>query len=296
MQNNNLNENNNTENLSKELLKNILREYIKWKTYTPKVGIFGDTGVGKSSLCNALFGKDIARVSDVKACTREIQEISLNTENGGIILIDVPGVGEDTERHEEYKELYKKLLPKLDLIVWAIKADDRKYRSSLSVYNEVVKDSAISTIFVITQSDKIEPVREFYQNNEQLGPTQLKNLEIKADEISKTFGIDKNLIVPISTINGYNLDVLIKKIVSILPDEKKVSFTRETNEKYTDEEVKKEAKKSLWGFIKRKFDESVDAIKDTVEELWEENKEKIIKKGIDYVMKKVTKWWQHRKQ
>ena len=47
------------------------------KNYTPKIGVFGDTGVGKSSLCNSLFGKDIASVSDVEACTREIQEINL---------------------------------------------------------------------------------------------------------------------------------------------------------------------------------------------------------------------------
>lgn len=73
----------------------LRRELNRIRKYTPKIGVFGDTGVGKSSLCNALFGQDIAQISDVEACTREPQEILVSNENGGgIVLVDVPGVGE----------------------------------------------------------------------------------------------------------------------------------------------------------------------------------------------------------
>ncbi|MDD9232520.1 50S ribosome-binding GTPase [Aeromonas hydrophila] len=58
-----------------QLMKDISDRIKKIRTYTPKVGVFGNSGVGKSSLCNALFGKDIAKISDVEACTRKPQEI-----------------------------------------------------------------------------------------------------------------------------------------------------------------------------------------------------------------------------
>jgi len=76
--------------------------------YVPKIGVLGKTGVGKSSLCNALFGKDLASVSDVPSCTREAQEYVGQVGTGNIILVDLPGIGESRERDKEYSELYAK--------------------------------------------------------------------------------------------------------------------------------------------------------------------------------------------
>ncbi len=46
-------------------------------SYEPRIGVFGKTGVGKSSLCNAMFGQDVCPISDVAACTRNPQEVLL---------------------------------------------------------------------------------------------------------------------------------------------------------------------------------------------------------------------------
>lgn len=73
----------------KEALKNRIGSILN---YEPTIGVFGKTGAGKSSLCNALFGKDVFKISDVEACTREPQELLLNVDGeNGIRLIDVPG-------------------------------------------------------------------------------------------------------------------------------------------------------------------------------------------------------------
>jgi predicted GTPase len=37
------------------------------------IGIMGKTGVGKSSLCNALFRSEVCTVNAVEACTRQPQ-------------------------------------------------------------------------------------------------------------------------------------------------------------------------------------------------------------------------------
>jgi len=62
--------------------------------YKPRVGVLGKCGVGKSSLTNVLFGRDVAPVSDVEACTRKPEEYILSFgEPSGLILVDVPGSG-----------------------------------------------------------------------------------------------------------------------------------------------------------------------------------------------------------
>jgi len=110
------------------------------RDYVPKIGVFGKTGVGKSSLCNALFGEDICDISDVNACTRNPQEVILSIGGGaGLKLLDVPGVGETDERDGEYDELYQKLLPELDLIFWVFKGDDRANSSDEKFYNRLIK-------------------------------------------------------------------------------------------------------------------------------------------------------------
>lgn len=193
------------------LLKQRIQEKInELRTYQAKVGVFGVTGVGKSSLCNALFGEDVAAVSDVAACTREPQQLFIgNSDNngGGIYLIDVPGVGETTERDDEYFNLYKNLMPELDLVIWVIKADDRAYSVAERAYKEILMPYAekCPTIFVINQVDKMNPVRDWNVEHNQLGNVQQGNISKKVNEISAAFDVSTKYIVTCSVEEKYNL-------------------------------------------------------------------------------------------
>lgn len=247
-----------------DILVKIRAELKKARNYTPKVGVFGNSGVGKSSLCNALFGKEIAKISDVEACTREPQEILIgDEEEGGIVLVDVPGVGEDPEHHKEYVSLYKSLVPNLDLVIWAIKSDDRNYAASIDAYKEVLepklKDCPV--VFAITQADKIKP--DFDWNREKNTPSekQLANLTIKSNDISARFNVSTNKIVSVSAEYPYNLVELVNKVVEVLPNEKKYSFTRETKAENVSEEAAKNAEKGLFDHVKEVAGEAWDVVK-----------------------------------
>ena len=277
-----------------EILERINAELNRVRNYTPKVGIFGDTGVGKSSLCNALFGKDIAKISNVEACTRHPQEILVGDKGkGGIVLVDVPGVGEDPARHKEYIELYKSLVPNLDLVLWAIKSDDRKYLSAIDVYNEVLLPNIqkCPVLFVITQADKIEPYREWNINENKPGPNQEKNIALKANDISSRFNISTNKIIAISSSDGYNLVELVNRVVEVLPNEKKYSFTREAKEENVSEEAARNAEKGVFDHIKEYAGKAWDAVKDVVVPVIVESATKVVKHAAKVVVSWFKSWF-----
>lgn len=224
-------------------LQNILN-------YEPRVGIFGKTGVGKSSLCNALFGKDICPISDVQACTRDTQEVLLNLGGGnrGIKLIDVPGVGESSSRDEEYAALYAKLLPELDLVLWVIKSDDRALASDENFYKNIVKphiDEGKPFFFVLNQVDKIEPFREWNEDKHEPGPRQFQNIHRKVDDVSVFFDVAPSRVIPVSANEKYNLTKLVDEFVRALPAEKKITVFKAVNEEFQSKATGEHVKKSF---------------------------------------------------
>lgn len=272
----------------KRVLDEIKAEISRIRNYTPKVAVFGDTGVGKSSLCNALFGKEIAEISDVEACTREPQEILLAGDGHGITLIDVPGIGEDPKRHAEYRELYKNLLPGLDLVIWAIKADDRKYATSIEVYQEILKPNLdkCPVIFVVTQADKIEPHRKWNEAENKPGEEQIANLYRKINDISSKFDVSTNKVVAVSASDSWNLVELVNKVVEVLPNDKKYAFAREAKEENVSEEAAKTAETGVFEAIKEKAGEAWDFIKNEVADL-------VVSKAVEYapiIAKTAVSW------
>ncbi|ROT43927.1 GTPase [Pusillimonas sp. NJUB218] len=256
--------------LSQDKIRKIIEKRVKkLKGYVPRVGVFGVTGVGKSSLCNALFGSDVAEISDISACTRAPQEIYLSSEDdsSGIILIDVPGVGETTERDAEYFELYRNLAPTLDLIIWVIKADDRAYSISQKAYKEILKPNIekCPVLFVINQVDKLPPLRDWDEVEGKPGDEKQESIKKKIIEIRDTFGTSEFNVVPASVEEKYNLPEIISRVVDILPDEKKYSFAREAKEELRSEEVNLKAEQGVW-----------DSVKKWCGEIWEEHQEAIL--------------------
>lgn len=217
-------------------------------SYEPRVGVFGKTGAGKSSLCNALFGREICEISDVAACTRNTKDVILNMGGNGIKLIDVPGVGESEERDEEYAALYSELLPELDLVLWLIKADDRALASDENFYKNIVKphlDQGKPFFMVVNQVDKIEPFREWDEERHEPGPKQFQNIDRKIAAVADQFGLAKSKLIAVSASEKYNLSRLVDEIVFALPREKKITVFKAVSEEFKSAAAGEHIKKSF---------------------------------------------------
>ncbi len=268
-----------------ERLKERIRQRVhELRTYVPKIGVFGVTGVGKSSLCNALFGSDVAAISDVAACTRSPQEILIGENGRGLCLVDVPGVGERIERDEEYFALYKSLMLELDLVIWVIKADDRAYAVAERAYKEIITPHAerCPTLFVINQVDKINPVREWDDEKNCPGEKQLANIQVKVNEIIKAFDVSTERIQTVSAEAKYNLEAVMDAIVDILPKEKKYAVTREAKEEVVSEKAQTEAEKGIWDTVKEIAGDALEAVREFAID--------VVEKGIKKGAKAVISW------
>ena len=225
--------------LPPEAREKLKIEMNKFLTYEPKVAIFGKTGVGKSSLTNALFGKDVCKVSDVEACTREPQEVFLKLEgaSNGIKLLDVPGIGESAERDKQYFKLYAEILKEADMALWVLKADDRTFSA----------DAGKPFAVAVSQVDKIEPFREWDEIKHLPGPTQEGNIAKKLNYVAQQFGdLKVSQVVAVSANENYNLSNLMLQLIKALPADKRYQTIRNMDEKLQQHEKVKKEKNSAF--------------------------------------------------
>ncbi|ATG02499.1 GTP-binding protein HSR1-like protein [Lelliottia amnigena] len=193
----------------------LMQQIRQLTNYEPVIGIMGKTGAGKSSLCNALFAGYVSPVSDVAACTREPLRFRLQVGERCMMLVDLPGVGESEKRDVEYAALYLHQLPKLDLILWLIKADDRALAVDEHFYRQVIGEAyRHKVLFVISQSDKAEPT----SSSGQLSTEQKQNISRKICLLHELFQ-PVHPVCAISVRLQWGVRVMAEQMIKCLPRE-----------------------------------------------------------------------------
>lgn len=243
--------------LSRTIL-NRIRQHIH---YEPVIGIMGKTGAGKSSLCNALFQHPLSPVSDVQGCTREPLRFTLNAGGRSLTLVDLPGAGESLDYDREYQQLYKDQLPKLDLILWVMKADDRACATDEAFHRFLLECgvSPGSIVFVINQADKAEPSLEWDRDTAQPSTGQLLTLTARSAAVSRQFSTPYP-VHAVSARTGYNLPRLVETLIFALPPEASSGVFRQVKEEHRTREAETTARKDFGDLLGELFGRVVDAV------------------------------------
>ncbi|AJJ58605.1 GTPase family protein [Yersinia pseudotuberculosis] len=204
----------------RSLRQHLLNELNRLVTYEPVIGIMGKTGVGKSSLCNALFRSESCAVNAVKACTRQPQRVRLRFGSHYLTLIDLPGVGENQQRDGEYRELYREQLPELDMVLWVLKADDRAFsveeqfhQAVFEQYNGVLPP----VLWILNQVDKTEPSEQWNWSSAQPSAKQAEHITLKQQAVARQMRIDELDILSVSVRGRYHLSRLVEAMITRLP-------------------------------------------------------------------------------
>ena len=230
----------------------ILQQINQLTHYEPVVGIMGKTGTGKSSLCNTLFAGDISPVSDVAACTRKPLQFRLQVGKRFMTIMDLPGVGESELRDAEYAALYREQLPRLDLVLWLIKADDRALAVDEHFYREVIGEAyRHKVLFVISQSDKVEPTC----GGEKLSTEQKQNISRKICLLHELFQ-PVNPICAVSVRLQWGLRVMAERMIRCLPREVSSAVAVQLSAPLRTDAVNKKARDD--------FGETVGSVLDTI--------------------------------
>ncbi|EFM8967082.1 TPA: GTPase family protein [Escherichia coli] len=235
--------------------EHILQQINQLTHYEPVIGIMGKTGSGKSSLCNALFADKVSPVSDVTACTRDPLCFRLQVGEHAMTIVDLPGVGESESRDVEYAELYSQQLPRLDLVLWLIKADDRALAVDEHFYRRVIGEAyQHKVLFVISQSDKVEPT----SGGEKLSTKQKQNISRKICLLHELFQ-PVNPVCAVSVRLQWGLRVMAERMIRCLPREASSPVAVQLSAPLRTDAVNKKARDD--------FGETIGSVLDTVSSL-----------------------------
>lgn len=188
----------------------------------PKLAVIGKSGVGKTETIKNLFDVEW-HTSEVFTGTKDVQKETFQLKGGWkLTAIDMPGLGDSIAKDERVLEIYKEILPDVDVIFYIMQADDRGLGDDEKIIEEILKCGKDLDKKLVIGLNKVDLLGE----NEGLEWDDLSNLpseeqesliERKCADISKRFlkdiGIKKDAVTYFSANKRYNLYHVLYAII-----------------------------------------------------------------------------------
>ena len=107
-------------------------------TNPPKVAVIGKAGVGKTTTVNNLFSAEFHISHALRGTDRaQLKEFSLRG-GGSLHVVDMPGLGEGIAEDAIFEEIYRAELPKADVVLYVLEADERLLGTDQRIFRDVI--------------------------------------------------------------------------------------------------------------------------------------------------------------
>ena len=131
--------------LIKTLLFLLISYLVTANEYT--VVIIGKTGVGKSSLINSLFGKQLATVGHDEATTMNVEKYTKYEGNNTINIWDTMGLYDDRGEPKEYIHRIADTVKKAHLILICFDSSEARWTKDNNDMLDIIKNELSENIF-----------------------------------------------------------------------------------------------------------------------------------------------------
>ncbi|SDI23137.1 GTP-binding protein Era [Planococcus glaciei] len=164
------------------------------------ISIIGRPNVGKSTFLNRVVGQKIAIMSDKPQTTRNKVQGVVTTNSSQMVFIDTPGINEPRHKLGDFMlRVAKNTFREVDVLLFVASADDRIGKQDRFVL-DMLKGIDVPVFLVLNKIDQVHPdnlpkIIEGYRNE-----------------------FDFKEAIPISALQGNNVENLLAKITEYLPE------------------------------------------------------------------------------
>ncbi len=164
------------------------------------ISIIGRPNVGKSTFLNRVIGQKIAIMSDKPQTTRNKVQGVLTSTDSQMIFIDTPGIHKPKHKLGDFMlKVAKNTLREVDVILFMVNAEQKLGKGDEFIL-EMLAGNSTPVFLVINKIDQIHP-------DELLGIIESYKERYEFAEI-----------IPISALQGNNVESLLDMLSKYLPD------------------------------------------------------------------------------